>query len=180
MKSPFEDLIPILLYYLFNKNIYIIEFIPAMARIISTFSLGVEEVKLLEAYSVRHKMKKSRIIGNLLNSFLVLETCTDCEIESLMDKKEYLYGNKKPQPAPATFGFHYHDSGCKKFQCINCSEISRDNIAQMQLDKKPLVKKMIKGTPSQKWEWTLINNLTANDLREYKAGHEASIQNFME
>lgn len=146
-----------------------------MARIISTFSLGIDEVRLLEAFSVRHKQKKSAIVGNLLRQFLVLQSCTSCETEIAMrPKREYNYGNKKPEPNPATFGYHFHETGKKFFHCINCANISKDHISQMQLDGKPFMK--VGPKPSQKWEWTLINNLSANQLREYQEGHNSSVK----
>ena len=147
-----------------------------MVRIIQTYSLGVEEVQLLEAYAVRHKMKKSQIIGKLLKEFLVLETCYNCESRKAHLVEQWNKENNHHRardmkklidklPNPAIFGYHFHLTDAKHFLCTECTEISRDNIAHMVRDNAPFVK--VGDKPGHKWEWTLINNLTKKEYIEY-------------
>lgn len=147
-----------------------------MVRIIQTYSLGVEEVQLLEAYAVRHKMKKSQIIGKLLKEFLVLETCYNCESRKfhLIDQKvneENHYRARDLQklidklPNPAIFGYHFHQTGAKHFLCTECADVSRDNVGHMVRDNTPYTR--VGDKPGHKWEYTLINNLSKKDYNEY-------------
>ena len=147
-----------------------------MARIIQTYSLGLDEVQLLEAYAVRHKMKKSQIIGKLLKEFLVLETCYNCEYRKshLLEQKakeNNIYQVREYQksidalPNPAIFGFHFHETGAKHFLCTECADVSRDNVGHMVRDNAPHIK--VGEKPGHKWEYTLINNLSKKDYNEY-------------
>jgi len=151
-----------------------------MTRIIQTYSLGIEEVQLLEAYATRHKMKKSQIIGKLLKDFLVLETCLNCEthkahLKSIINSQGAMEGRRlrrkiKELPRPATFGYHFHETGVKYFLCTECAEISKDNMSHMVRDSAPYVR--VGEKPGHKWEYTLINNLTKKDYNEY-VSHQA-------
>jgi len=155
-----------------------------MARIIQTYSLGLAEVELLEAYAVRHKMKKSRIIGNLLRDFLVLDSCKECiEIKLQREKTRPNAGHygahKIPGPKPAIFGYHFHGGNdAKFFVCVEHSGISKDNISHMQLVDKPFIRQG--EQPDHKWEYTLINNLTKKEYNDYKECQQRGIAKFKE